>query len=97
ISRLESREDVTEVPSYGVLEKLIEYIASYVYHSLFAYFDRNNVALKGLAENRNECGGRVKLLSILLPLSEFDHDEKGDALYGVWHFVQMLLHEVDAA
>nr|AGV54266.1 ferritin [Phaseolus vulgaris] len=27
----------------------VEYNASYVYHSLFAYFDRDNVALKGFA------------------------------------------------
>ncbi|XP_028051549.1 ferritin-3, chloroplastic-like [Camellia sinensis] len=28
-------------------------------------------------------GGKVKLQSILMPLSEFDHDEKGDALYAM--------------
>ncbi|XP_061353054.1 ferritin-1, chloroplastic-like [Gastrolobium bilobum] len=28
----------------------VEYNVSYVYHSLFAYFDRDNVALKGLAK-----------------------------------------------
>ncbi|KXZ53533.1 hypothetical protein GPECTOR_7g983 [Gonium pectorale] len=28
----------------------IEYTVSYVYHALWAYFDRDNVALKGLAE-----------------------------------------------
>ncbi|NP_001316747.1 ferritin, chloroplastic [Vigna angularis] len=28
----------------------VEYNASYVYHSLFAYFDRDNVALKGFAK-----------------------------------------------
>lgn len=31
---------------------------------------------------QNKRGGRVKLQSILMPLSEFDHSEKGDALYG---------------
>ncbi|KAK6120232.1 hypothetical protein DH2020_045923 [Rehmannia glutinosa] len=29
----------------------VEYCVSYVYHALFAYFDRDNVALKGLANN----------------------------------------------
>ncbi|KAA8534027.1 hypothetical protein F0562_031544 [Nyssa sinensis] len=78
----------------------VEYNVSYVYHAMFAYFDRDNVALKGLAkffkesseeerdhaeklmEYQNKRGGKVKLQSILMPLSEFDHAEKGDALYG---------------
>jgi hypothetical protein len=29
-------------------------------------------------------GGRVKLQSIMMPLMEFDHPEKGDALYCKW-------------
>ncbi|PIA24895.1 hypothetical protein AQUCO_15200002v1 [Aquilegia coerulea] len=33
-------------------------------------------------EYQNKRGGRVKLQSIVMPLSEFDHAEKGDALYG---------------
>ncbi|KAK1320200.1 hypothetical protein QJS10_CPA03g01088 [Acorus calamus] len=79
----------------------VEYNVSYVYHALFAYFDRDNVALKGLAKffkessdeerehaeklmkYQNERGGRVKLQSILMPLSEFDNDEKGDALHAM--------------
>ncbi|KAF2288486.1 hypothetical protein GH714_007873 [Hevea brasiliensis] len=79
----------------------VEYNASYVYHALFAYFDRDNVALRGLAKffkesseeerehaeklmkYQNIRGGRVKLHSILMPLSEFDHSEKGDALYAM--------------
>lgn len=28
----------------------VEYNVSYVYHSMYAYFDRDNVALKGLAK-----------------------------------------------
>lgn len=28
----------------------VEYIVSYVYHSLYAYFGRDNIALKGLAK-----------------------------------------------
>ncbi|CAA2969727.1 ferritin-2, chloroplastic [Olea europaea subsp. europaea] len=79
----------------------VEYNVSYVYHAMFAYFDRDNVALKGLAkffkesseeerdhaeklmEYQNKRGGKVKLQSILMPLSEFDHVEKGDALYAM--------------
>nr|CAD1841896.1 unnamed protein product [Ananas comosus var. bracteatus] len=79
----------------------IEYNVSYVYHAMFAYFDRDNVALKGLAKffkesseeerghaeklmkYQNKRGGRVKLQSILMPVSEFDHPEKGDALYAM--------------
>jgi ferritin heavy chain len=79
----------------------VEYNVSYVYHAMFAYFDRDNVALKGLArffkesseeerehaekfmEYQNKRGGKVKLQSIMMPLSEFDHVEKGDALYAM--------------
>ncbi|XP_072997846.1 ferritin-3, chloroplastic-like [Typha latifolia] len=79
----------------------VEYNVSYVYHAMFAYFDRDNVALKGLAKffkesseeerdhaeklmkYQNKRGGRVILQSILMPLSEFNHSEKGDALYAM--------------
>ncbi|XP_024995734.1 ferritin-4, chloroplastic-like [Cynara cardunculus var. scolymus] len=79
----------------------VEYNVSYVYHAMYAYFDRDNVALKGLAkffkesseeerehaekfmEYQNKRGGKVKLQSIIMPLSEFDHAEKGDALYAM--------------
>ncbi|KAL3650298.1 2Fe-2S ferredoxin [Castilleja foliolosa] len=79
----------------------VEYNVSYVYHAMFAYFDRDNVALKGIAkffkessieerehaeklmEYQNKRGGKVKLQSILMPVSEFDHAEKGDALYAM--------------
>ncbi|KAL6977509.1 Ferritin-3, chloroplastic [Sarracenia purpurea var. burkii] len=79
----------------------VEYNVSYVYHAIFAYFDRDNVALKGLTkffkessdeerehaeklmEYQNKRGGKVKLQSILMPLSEFDHADKGDALYAM--------------
>lgn len=79
----------------------VEYSVSYVYHALYAYFDRDNVALKGLAkffkeaseeerehaeklmEYQNKRGGRVKLFQLSNPPSEFDHVEKGDALYAM--------------
>ncbi|KAK7390313.1 hypothetical protein VNO78_25615 [Psophocarpus tetragonolobus] len=73
------------------------YNVSYVYHSLFSYFDRDNIALKGLAKFfkesseeerehaekliKNIRGGRVLLYPITSPPSEFEHAEKGDALY----------------
>nr|GLL28028.1 ferritin-2, chloroplastic-like isoform X1 [Ipomoea trifida] len=79
----------------------VEYNVSYVYHAMYAYFDRDNVALKGLAkffkesseeerdhaeklmEYQNKRGGKVKLQCIVMPLSEFDDAEKGDALYAM--------------
>ncbi|XP_022146869.1 ferritin-3, chloroplastic-like [Momordica charantia] len=79
----------------------VEYNVSYVYHSMYAYFDRDNVALKGLAkffkesseeerghaeklmEYQNKRGGRVALESMIKPLSEYDHEQKGDALYAM--------------
>jgi hypothetical protein len=33
-----------------ILIRSVEYNASYAYHSLYAYFDRDNVALKGFAK-----------------------------------------------
>ncbi|KAM1013701.1 hypothetical protein FF1_043597 [Malus domestica] len=74
----------------------VKYNVSYIYHAMFAYFDRENVARKGffkesieeerdhakkLMEYQNKHGGRVKLQLILMPVSEFDHPKKGDALY----------------
>ncbi|GMY25591.1 ferritin-3, chloroplastic [Fagus crenata] len=79
----------------------VEYNVSYVYHALFAYFDRDNIALKGLAKffkesseeerehaeklikYQNIRGGKVILHSIIMPPSEFEHAEKGDALYAM--------------
>ncbi|XP_059668059.1 ferritin-3, chloroplastic-like [Cornus florida] len=97
-----ARQNYADECEAGVNEQInVEYNVSYVYHSLYAYFDRDNVALKGLAkffkesseeerehaekfmEYQNKRGGRVKLHSILMPPSEFDHVEKGDALYAM--------------
>ncbi|XP_054783774.1 ferritin-3, chloroplastic-like [Prosopis cineraria] len=79
----------------------VEYNVSYVYHSLFAYFDRDNIALKGFArffkeaseeerehaeklmKYQNIRGGRVVLHPIMSPPSEYEHPEKGDALYAM--------------
>ncbi|CAN6559313.1 unnamed protein product [Malus baccata var. baccata] len=45
---------------------------------MYAYFDRDNVALKGLAnmysdEDQYKRGGKVKLQSMRMPVSEFGH------------------------
>ncbi|KAJ3680883.1 hypothetical protein LUZ60_015372 [Juncus effusus] len=79
----------------------VEYNVSYVYHAMFAYFDRDNVSLPGFAKffkesseeerehaeklmiYQNKRGGRVRLNSIVMPLTEFDHEEKGEALYAM--------------
>jgi len=92
---------------------------SHVYTSMYAYFARDHVALRGLAKYfRDEVfffpthaqaegelthaqaegerthaqrlmefqatrGGYVKLATIPAPVSEFDHEAKGDALYAM--------------
>ncbi|KAE8711545.1 Ferritin-2 [Hibiscus syriacus] len=79
----------------------VEYNVSYVYHAMYAYFDRDNVALKGIAkffkdssveerqhaemfmDYQNKRGGKVVLQSMLMPIAEYDHPEKGDALYAM--------------
>ncbi|XP_011002568.1 PREDICTED: ferritin-3, chloroplastic [Populus euphratica] len=97
-----ARQKFTDESEAAINQQInVEYNVSYVYHAMFAYFDRDNVALKGLAnffkessveerehaeklmEYQNKRGGKVKLHSILMPLSEFDHAEKGDALYAM--------------
>ncbi|CAN4087474.1 unnamed protein product [Withania somnifera] len=97
-----ARQKYTDQSEAAINEQInVEYNVSYIYHAMYAYFDRDNVALKGLAkffresseeerehaekfmEYQNKRGGRVKLQSILMPLSEFDHAEKGDALYAM--------------
>ncbi|XP_041996564.1 ferritin-3, chloroplastic-like [Salvia splendens] len=79
----------------------VEYNVSYVYHAMYAYFDRDNVALKGIAkffkeasieerehaekfmEYQNKRGGKVKLQGMMTPISDYDHLDKGDALYAM--------------
>ncbi|GAA0162348.1 storage protein [Lithospermum erythrorhizon] len=97
-----ARQGYTQNSEAAINEQInVEYNVSYVYHAMYAYFDRDNVALKGLAkffkesseeerehaemlmEYQNKRGGRVKLHSIQMPPSEYDHAEKGDALYAM--------------
>ncbi|KAF8397218.1 hypothetical protein HHK36_016126 [Tetracentron sinense] len=107
---LSPKRSHAEIPSKGNMKDMtkrvlkranVEYNVSYVYHAMYAYLDRDNIALKGIAkffeesseEERQHAeklmeyqimrGGKVRLLSILNPLSEFDHFEKGDALYAM--------------
>ncbi|PWA52296.1 ferritin-3, chloroplastic [Artemisia annua] len=88
--------------SVSIFTFSVEYNVSYVYHTIYAYFDRDNVGLKGLAkffkdfskekrghaekfmEYQNKRGGKVKLHSILMPVSEFHNQEKGDASHGMF-------------
>ncbi|KAK9828562.1 hypothetical protein WJX72_000774 [[Myrmecia] bisecta] len=97
-----ARLDYTAQCEAAINEQInIEYNISYVYHALWAYFDRDNVGLPGMAayfkggseEERehaellmtfqNVRGGRVKLQTITMPEMEFNHPEKGDALYAM--------------
>ncbi|KAJ4725514.1 Ferritin [Melia azedarach] len=97
-----ARHKYTDKSEAAINEQInVEYNVSYIYHAMYAYFDRDNVALKGLAkffknsseeerqhaekfmEYQNKRGGKVKLQSMLMPLSEFDHAEKGDALHAM--------------
>ncbi|KAL9828308.1 Ferritin-2 [Arabidopsis thaliana] len=94
LSLATSSPTMLNLPS-TIRSSIVEYNVSYVYHALYAYFDRDNVGLKGFAnleerghaemfmEYQNKRGGRVKLQSILMPVSEFDHEEKGDALHAM--------------
>ena len=79
----------------------VEYNVSYVYHAMWAFFARDNVALKGFAEHFkkealeerehaeqlmeyvNLRGGRVELQQLLPPQTEYEHPEKGCALYAL--------------
>lgn len=97
-----ARQNYADESESAINEQInVEYNVSYVYHSLFAYFDRDNIALKGLAKffkesseeerehaeklikYQNIRGGRVVLHPITSPPSEFEHSEKGDALYAM--------------
>ncbi|ESW06654.1 hypothetical protein PHAVU_010G065600 [Phaseolus vulgaris] len=97
-----ARQNFSDEAEAAINEQInVEYNVSYVYHSLFAYFDRDNIALKGLAKffkesseeerehaeklikYQNLRGGRVVLHPITSPPSEFEHSEKGDALYAM--------------
>lgn len=97
-----ARQRYADAAEAAINEQInVEYNVSYVYHSMYAYFDRDNIAMKGLAkffkessdeerehaekfmEYQNKRGGRVKLHPIVSPVSEFEHGEKGDALYAM--------------
>nr|GMC84118.1 ferritin-3, chloroplastic-like [Ipomoea batatas] len=46
-----ARQRYTDECEAAINEQInVEYSASYVYHSMYAYFDRDNVALKGMAK-----------------------------------------------
>ncbi|KAK4253351.1 hypothetical protein QN277_010672 [Acacia crassicarpa] len=97
-----ARQNYQDESEAAINEQInVEYNVSYVYHSMFAYFDRDNIALKGFAKffkesseeerehaeklmkYQNNRGGRVLLHPIKNPPSDFEHFEKGDALYAM--------------
>nr|GEY39258.1 ferritin-2, chloroplastic [Tanacetum cinerariifolium] len=51
--------------------------------SLRSPVKRNREHAEKFMGSQNKRGGKVKLQSILMPSSEFDHAEKGDALYAM--------------
>lgn len=55
-----------------------------VYRSLSLYSD----------EDQNKRGGKVKLPSMRMPVSEFGHVEKGDALYGKFFSSLVMFHSL---
>lgn len=70
-SSLEERGHAEMFMEYQVTSKLLSGCGSLLLLLMFNGFDL-----------QNKRGGKVKLQSILMPISEFDHEEKGDALYG---------------
>lgn len=97
-----ARVGYTKDAEYAINEQInIEYNMSYVYHAMSAYFDRDNVALPGLAsyfraaslEERGHAttlmdfqavrGGRTKLAHLTAPQSNYQNEEKGDALHAM--------------
>ncbi|KAE8722060.1 Ferritin-3 [Hibiscus syriacus] len=91
-----ARQKYTDECDASINEQInVEYNVSYVYHAMFAYFDRDNSHINSflslivfllcicLLYYQNKRGGKVKLQSIFMPLTEFDHVEKGDTLYAM--------------
>eukprot|EP00887_Chlorella_sp_A99_P002977 scaffold24.g2977.t1 len=95
-----ARVDFHEECEAAINEQInIEVNVSYIYHAMYCYFSRDNVALPGIAAHfkkesleershaellmdyQNLRGGRVKLQPILAPELEYNHPEKGDALF----------------
>lgn len=102
VSQSYARVAYTEDCEAAMNEQInIEYTNSYVYHSLYNYFDRDNVGLPGFAkffkeasaeerehaeklmEYQTKRGGRVVLKALAPPLTEYDNEEKGEALYAM--------------
>lgn len=68
-------------------EKLMKYQVSKLRLCLLFGFWNVLVVVMVSIVFQNMRGGRVKLFSILMPPSEFEHVEKGDALYGKASFL----------
>lgn len=87
----EEREHAEKLMEYQVLGTehiklmflLILCILWFRFSVLFSVLVKSNLLFLYVLENsQNKRGGRVKLQSIVMPPSEYDHEEKGDALYG---------------
>jgi ferritin heavy chain len=97
-----ARQDYQETLEAAVNEQInVEYTMSYIYHSLAAFMDRDNVGLPGFAayfkhqsdeerehanklmRHQNRRGGRVKLMTILGPESEYTNADRGEALWSL--------------
>lgn len=66
-------------------EKFMEYQVMFsVSTRLFTLFQLWSNSLYLICSNgvQNKRGGKVKLQSMMMPISDYDHLEKGDALYG---------------
>lgn len=73
----------------GISSNLVE---SFLFSFFLSFVNYYTVFLINYSNcSQNKRGGKVKLHSIVKPLSEFDNEEKGDALYG--EIFLFLLHQ----
>lgn len=77
-SSVEERDHAEMLMEYQVLGHFVSfhkpYHLSLVCNTVSFFF--------GFLDLQNKRGGKVKLQPMVMPQSEFDHPEKGDALYG---------------
>ncbi|PIA37508.1 hypothetical protein AQUCO_03000231v1 [Aquilegia coerulea] len=78
---------VPTVPQQSLARQLYTDESEAAINEQIKFFKEASEEERGHAEKfmeyQNKRGGRVKLQSIVMPLSEFDHAEKGDALYAM--------------
>lgn len=77
----EEREHAEKLMEYQVTDGSFECLMNFILFVLYAnYF-----------YEQNKRGGKVKLHNIQAPPAEFDHVDKGDALYGKFSFHFLIL------